>query len=66
MESLGNFLQNDTKLIQIPQVVAEIWQFEVWWVPPFFAKKKIWGGAYLQNYSSDYNKIKNIDFTAIS
>ena len=62
MESLGNFLQNDTILVQIPQVVAEILRFEIWRVPPFFAKTPIFEGAYLQNYSSDFNKIENIGF----
>ena len=38
MESLDNFLQNDTKFVQIPQVVAEILRIEIWRVPPFFAK----------------------------
>ena len=62
MESLGNFLQNDTKFVQIPLVVAEILRFEIWWVPPFFAKTPIFEGVYLQNYSSDFNKIENIGF----
>ena len=47
MESLGNFLQNDTKFVQVLQVVAEILQFEIWRVPPFFAKTLIFEGAYL-------------------
>ena len=62
MESLRNFLQNDTKFAQIPQVVAKISLFEIWRVPPFFAKNPIFKGAYLQNYSSDFNKIENIGF----
>ena len=62
MKSLGNFLQNDTKFVQIPQVVAEIQRFEIWQVPPFFAKTPIFEGAYLQNYSSDFNIIENIGF----
>ena len=62
MESLGNFLQNDTKFVQIPQVVAEILWFEIWQVPPFFTKPPIFEGAYLQNYSSNFNKIENIGF----
>ena len=62
MESLGNFLQNDTKFVQIPQVVAEILQFEIWRVPPFFAKTPIFEGVYLPNCSSDFNKIENIGF----
>ena len=62
MESLGNFLQNDTEFVQIPQVVAEILRFEIWRVPPFFAKTPIFEGAYLQNHSSDFNKIENIGF----
>ena len=66
MESLGNFLQNDTILVQIPQVVAEILRFEIWRVPPFFAKTPIFEGAYLQNYSSDFNKIENIGFFYIN
>ena len=35
MESLGNFLQNDTKFVQILQVVVKILQIEKWRVPPF-------------------------------
>ena len=62
MKSLGNFLQNDTKFVQIPEVVAEIQRFEIWRVPPFFAKTPIFEGAYLQNYSSDFNIIENIGF----
>ena len=62
MESLCNFLQNDTKFVQIPQVVAKISLFEIWRVPPFFAKKPIFEGACLQYYSSDFNKIDNIGF----
>ena len=62
MESLGSFLQNDTKFVQIPLVVAEILQFEIWRVPLFFAKPPIFEGAYLQNYSFDFNKIENIGF----
>ena len=62
MESLGNFLQNDTKFVQIPQVVAEILRFEIWQIPPFFPKKQFLMGPYLQNYSSDFNKIENIGF----
>ena len=62
MESLGNFLQIVTKFVQIPQVVAEILRFEIWRVPPFLAKPPIFEGAYLQNYSSDFNKIENICF----
>ena len=38
MESKGNFFQNDTKFLQIPQVVSEIMQFKIWRVPPFFCK----------------------------
>ena len=30
MESLGNFLQNDTKFVQIPLKVAEKLLFEIW------------------------------------
>ena len=60
MESLGNFLQNATKFVEILQVVAEISQFEFRRVPPFFAKTPIFEGAYLQNYSPDFNKIKNL------
>ena len=59
---MGNFLQNDTKFVQIPQVVAEILRFETWRVPPFFAKTPIFEGAYLQNHSSDFIKIENIGF----
>ena len=62
MESLGNFLQNDTKFVQIPRVVAEILQFEIWQVSPFFGKTPIFKGAYIQNYSSDFNKIENSGF----
>ena len=59
---MGNFPQNDIKFVQIPQVVAEILRFEIWRVPPFFAKTPIFEGAYLQNYCSDFNKIENIGF----
>ena len=38
MVSLGNFLQNDTKFVQIPQVVVEILRIEIWRVPPFLQK----------------------------
>ena len=62
MESLGNFLQNDTKFVQIPKVVMEILRFEIWRVPPFFAKTPILEEAYLQNYSSDFNKIEKLAF----
>ena len=62
MESLGNFLQNDTKFVQISQVVAEILQFEIWRVSPFFAKPPIFDEVYLRNYSSDFKKIENIGF----
>ena len=62
MESLGNFFQNDTKFVQIHQVVAEILRFEIWLIPPFFAKTPIFEGAYLQNYNSDFNKIENSGF----
>ena len=58
MESLGNFLQIDTKFVQIPLVVAEILRFEIWQVPSFFAKKTI----YFQNYTSNFSKIENIGF----
>ena len=44
MEFLSNFLQNDTKFVQIPQVVAKILQFEIWRVPPFFAKPQFLKG----------------------
>ena len=44
MESLGNFLQNDTKFVQIPQVVGEILRFEIWWVPPFSQKPQFLKG----------------------
>ena len=66
MESLGNFHQNDTKFVQIPQVVAEILRFEIWRVPPFFAKTPIFEEAYLQNYRSNFNKIENIGFFYIN
>ena len=62
MESLGNFLQNNTKFVQFLQVVAEILQFKIQRVPLFFAKAPIFEGAYLQNYSLDFNKIENICF----
>ena len=63
MESFGNFLQNDTKFVQISQVVVgEILQFEIWRVPPFLGKTTIFKEAYLQNYRSDFNKIENIGF----
>ena len=63
MESLGNFLQNDTKFVQIPLVVAEILQFEIWRVPLFFfAKPSIFEGAYLQNCSSDFKRMKTVGF----
>ena len=62
MESLGNFLQNDTKFAQFHQVVAEILRFEIRRVPSFFTKTPIFEGAYLQNYSSDFYKIENIGF----
>ena len=45
MESLGNFLQNDTKFVQIPQVVAEILRFEIWQVPLFSQKPQILKGC---------------------
>ena len=60
MVSLGNFLKNDTKFVQIPQVVVEILRIEIWRVPPFFTKTPIFEEAYLQNYSSNFNKIENI------
>ena len=62
MKFLSNFLQNDTKFVQIPQEVAEILQFEIWQVTPFFEKNPIFEGASLQNYSFDFNKIENIGF----
>ena len=49
-----------------PPVVAEILQFEIWRVSPFFAKTPVLEGAYLQNYSSDFNKIENIGFLICS
>ena len=61
MESLGNFLQNDTKFVQVPQEVAEILQFKIWRYS-LFLQKKIFGGAYLQNYCSDFDKIETIGF----
>ena len=45
MESLGNFLQNDTKFVQIPQVVAEILRFEIWQVPLFSQNPQILKGC---------------------
>ena len=60
MESLGNFLQNATKFVEIFQVVAEISQFEFRQVPPFFGITPIFEEAYLQNYSPNFNKIKNL------
>ena len=62
VESLSNFLQNDTKFVEIPQVVAEILRFEIWQIPPCFAKTPIVEGSYLQNYSFNFNKIENIGF----
>ena len=59
MESLCDFLQNDSKFFEI-LVVTEISQFEVWQVAPFFAKTRIFDGAYLQNCCLDCNKIKNL------
>ena len=41
MEFSGNFLQNDTKFVEIPLVVGKISQFEFYWVPPFFAKPQL-------------------------
>ena len=38
MESLSNFLQNNTKFVQISQGVAEILQFEIRQVPLFLQK----------------------------
>ena len=38
MESLGNFLQNDTKFVQILQVVAKILQLQKMAGTPFFRK----------------------------
>ena len=55
MKSWGHFLQNDTKLVEIPK-----WLF--WWVPPFFTKTPIFEGAYLQNYIPDFYKIENWGF----
>ena len=63
MKSLGNFLQNDPKFVEIPLVIAEISQFEFWRVPSFFAKTPIFKGAYLQNYSSD---LKNTNISSTS
>ena len=54
MESLGNFLQNDPQFVEIP-LVEEILQFELWWVPPFYAKTPIFEEACIQNYSLDFN-----------
>ena len=62
VESLANFLQNDIKFVQIPLVVAKILQFEIWWIPSFFAKPPIFEEAYLQNCSSDFKKIEKIVF----
>ena len=62
MEFLGNFLQNDTKFVQIPQVVAKILEFKIWRVPPFFTKTPSFEGVYLQNYSSNFSKIENIGY----
>ena len=44
MESLGNFLQNNTKFVQIPQVVAKIFRFEIWQVPLFLQKPQFLKG----------------------
>ena len=62
MESLGNFLQNDTKFVQILQVVKEVLRFKIWQVPPFFTKTPIFEWAYHKNYSFDFNKIENMGF----
>ena len=71
MHILENFLQKwnpwaisfkMTPNLSKPPVVAEILQFEIWRVPPFSAKTTILEGVYLQNYSSDFNKIENIGF----
>ena len=62
MGSLGDFLQNDTKFVQILLVVAGMLQFEIWQVPAFFPKTSIFEGVYLQKYCSNFNKIKNIGF----
>ena len=61
-EIVEQFPQNDTKFVPFSQVVAEILRFEIWRVPSFFAKTPIFCGAYLRNYSSDFNKIENIGF----
>ena len=60
VESLGNFLQNDTKFVEISLVVAEILQYQFWLVPSFFTKISSFERAYLQNYSSNFNKIENL------
>ena len=61
-ESLGNFLRNDAKFVEIPLVVAEISQFKFRQLVQFFALTPISEGAYLQNYSPNFNKIKNLGF----
>ena len=62
MEFLGNFLRNDAKFVEIPLVVAEISQFEFRQLVQFFDQTPISEGAYLQNYSPNFNKIKNLGF----
>ena len=62
MEFLGNFLRNDTKFVEIPLVVAEISLFEFRQLVQFFDQTPISEGAYLQNYSPNFNKIKNLGF----
>ena len=62
MGSLGNFLQNDSKFVEISQVVAKIPHLKFWRVPPFFAQTPIFEGAYLQNYSPNFNKLKILGF----
>ena len=62
MESLGNFLQNDIKFVQIPLVVVEILQFEIWWIPPFSAKQIFLKGRFSKTTASISIKLKILFF----
>ena len=62
MESLGNFLQNDTKFVQVPQEVAEILQFKIWRYSLFSQKKIFLEGRIFKTTAPISIKLKLLAF----
>ena len=62
MESFGNFLQNDTKFVQIPLVIAEILQCEIRRVPFFLQKPQFLKGRISKTTAPISIKLKILAF----